>query len=376
MAIVLMTSPYAAFYDDNGNPLSGGKIYSYEAGTTTPKATYTDQGGLAANANPVVLDSAGRAAIWLDNSAGYKFVVKTSADVTIRTVDSITPFNTSAGLAVLGTIAANTIVGNNTGSATTPSALTVAQAQTLLGLAPAYSAIAGFIPSSIAGTATTASLTISAGQATDSTNATTITKATTSSWAASNGNAANGYQGGTTLPNSDTIHLFMISGSSGTACFAHNGLTPTLPTGYTYYRRIASFNTNGSGAPIAYTAIEVGGGAYRAVLATSTAQTYTGSTSGSLLTVTSLPTDIRVKPVIVASAGTSSTYGIITSGDETSAAPALNGTAPGVNFINDGGQAAGVPDVISNTSGQVKQRTSSTDTNYYLYCHGWVDFRR
>lgn len=241
---------------------------------------------------------------------------------------------------------------------------------------PLYGHISGFLPSSITGSSTTASMTISAGQATDSTNAFSITKATSSSWAVSNGNAALGYQGGTTLPNSDTIHLFACYGSSGATIFAHNGLTPTLPSGYDdYYRRIGSFNTNGSGAPIAYTAIELNGGGYDVTLTTATAQTYTGSTSGALLTLSGIPADIRVKPKIVATAGTSSTNGIITTEEETSAAPAQNGTAPGVNFINDGGQNVGFPDVITNTSGQVRQRTSSTDS-YYIYCHGWVDFRR
>lgn len=81
-------SPYMQFFDSNGDPLSGGKVYTYDEGTTTAKATYTDAGGLVENANPVVLDSAGRGDIWL-GSGGYKFVVKTSADVTVKTVDGI-----------------------------------------------------------------------------------------------------------------------------------------------------------------------------------------------------------------------------------------------------------------------------------------------
>lgn len=75
------------FFDDNGDPLNGGKIYSYEVGTTTAKATYTDSAGDTANANPVVCDSAGRASIWLNGPT--KLILKTSADVTVYTVDNV-----------------------------------------------------------------------------------------------------------------------------------------------------------------------------------------------------------------------------------------------------------------------------------------------
>ncbi len=53
------------FLDDNGDPLAGGKLYSYEAGTSTPLATYTDVTGSVANSNPVILDSGGRASVWI-----------------------------------------------------------------------------------------------------------------------------------------------------------------------------------------------------------------------------------------------------------------------------------------------------------------------
>jgi hypothetical protein len=91
-------SPYAGagaqFFDNNGNPLAGGKIFTYAAGTTTPLATYTDYTGNTANpVYPVgiVLDSAGRtpAQIWLTEGSSYKFVLETSAGVTIKTDDNI-----------------------------------------------------------------------------------------------------------------------------------------------------------------------------------------------------------------------------------------------------------------------------------------------
>jgi hypothetical protein len=77
------------YLDANGNPLAGGKLYSYQAGTTTPQATYTDSGGLTANANPVVLDANGEANVWVDPELSYKFVLKNSSDATQWTVDNV-----------------------------------------------------------------------------------------------------------------------------------------------------------------------------------------------------------------------------------------------------------------------------------------------
>lgn len=74
---------------------SGGKVYFYEAGTSTPKNTYpTEADAIAltnANANPLILDSTGRpsTAIWLLTDTQYKVVIKNSADVTISTTDDV-----------------------------------------------------------------------------------------------------------------------------------------------------------------------------------------------------------------------------------------------------------------------------------------------
>lgn len=79
------------FFDNSGNPLSGGKLETYAAGTTTPLATYTTSVGNVAHTNPIVLNSAGRVPtgeIWL-TSVPYKFVLKTSADVLIATYNNI-----------------------------------------------------------------------------------------------------------------------------------------------------------------------------------------------------------------------------------------------------------------------------------------------
>lgn len=92
---VLMAAPYSQFLDDDGNPLSGGKIYSYEAGTTTPKATFTDSSGTILATNPVVLDAAGRAAIWIQGS--YNIRVEDANGVHIRTTPNVVSTDSGAG---------------------------------------------------------------------------------------------------------------------------------------------------------------------------------------------------------------------------------------------------------------------------------------
>lgn len=76
------------FFTANGEPLVGGKLYTYEAGTTTPLATYQDADASIFNPNPVILDSRGEANVWLGLNR-YKFVLKDANDVGIWTVDDI-----------------------------------------------------------------------------------------------------------------------------------------------------------------------------------------------------------------------------------------------------------------------------------------------
>lgn len=76
------------FFDSNGDPLSGGKLYSYLAGTATPSTTYTDSTGGVPNTNPVVLDANGEADVWL-GSGSYKFVLTDSLDVEQWTKDNV-----------------------------------------------------------------------------------------------------------------------------------------------------------------------------------------------------------------------------------------------------------------------------------------------
>lgn len=84
------------FFTSAGKPLAGGKLWSYLAGTNTPAATFTDSGGLTPNPNPVILDSAGRADIWLQPGS-YKFVMMDANDVILWTKDHVKPADGGGG---------------------------------------------------------------------------------------------------------------------------------------------------------------------------------------------------------------------------------------------------------------------------------------
>jgi hypothetical protein len=83
----------AQFFDNSGNILTGGKLYTYAAGTTTPAAAYTTNAGNVAHTNPIILDSAGRVPssgqIWLTAGVNYKFVLTTSVNVQLWSTDNL-----------------------------------------------------------------------------------------------------------------------------------------------------------------------------------------------------------------------------------------------------------------------------------------------
>jgi parallel beta-helix repeat protein len=88
----------AQFFDNDGNVLSGGKIYTYGAGSSTPAVTYTNAAGVIQHSNPIILDSAGRVPggeIWLTDGIQYKFVLNNSVGTLIGTYDNIIGINSN-----------------------------------------------------------------------------------------------------------------------------------------------------------------------------------------------------------------------------------------------------------------------------------------
>jgi len=85
------------FFDNNGDPLVGGKLFTYAAGTTTPQVTYTSATGVTPNSNPIILNGGGRvpSEIWLTDGLQYKFVLYSSTDQLIGSWDNIIGINSN-----------------------------------------------------------------------------------------------------------------------------------------------------------------------------------------------------------------------------------------------------------------------------------------
>lgn len=98
MAAQLAPSPILRFFDNNGNALAGGLLYTYQSGTSTPQATYTDATGGTPNANPVVLNARGEASVWFSAGLSYRLLAKDSAGNTLPgyPVDGVTSGNPSS----------------------------------------------------------------------------------------------------------------------------------------------------------------------------------------------------------------------------------------------------------------------------------------
>jgi hypothetical protein len=134
-------TPNEQFFDASGAPLTGGQLFFYQTGTTTPLATYSDVNLTVPNTNPVILNSAGRAGNIFLQSASYKVVLEDASGAQIWTADPVG--TTTAGIIYWGATTAGT-----------------ANAQTAT-FNPTFASLqAGQVLSFIAGFSNTASLTL------------------------------------------------------------------------------------------------------------------------------------------------------------------------------------------------------------------------
>ena len=248
-------------------------------------------------------------------------------------------------------------------------------------------AIFGLIPSSISGSSTTASMTVSAGAATDASAAASIVLPNAVSWSVTNGNAANGCADGGTLQNSSTYHMYACLGARGVCLYASRTLgmsAASAPAGYnSYVRRIFSFTTTNAGAPIPYTADEVGGGAMMAYLASPTTDVNGASMSTASRTLYTLNVPVGVKlewmGISQINRDETSTGYWLTSPDEPDSPSGSTGATTlfdqGVDAFNFIFTSTSRRRLITNASGQIGIRGSAASL-VYVMTTGWVDARR
>lgn len=239
------------FLDNNGSPLSGGLLYTYQAGTALAANTYTSASGVTPNSNPVVMNAAGRVQgeIWLTQGQAYKFVLKTSTGVTLGTYDNIPGAN---DINILAESSGSSLIGYQplVGSATTVQAELRALdlADTTFALKGANTDITSLAsPALGAATATTAAVDINTTQV--ATTAFVIAQAATATPLVSGAAAV-----GTSKKYAREDHVHPSSLISGTSVYAASGTSVDI-TGIPswVYRVTITFkdvSTNGTSIPL------------------------------------------------------------------------------------------------------------------------------
>ena len=124
------------FLNDAGDSLAGAKIHTFETGTTTPKAAFTDAGAGTPHPNPVVADASGRAFIFLSGTP-YRLRLDDANDVTIWTLDSVIGTSTLVGAPLSTRQTATAAVNCTAGQAVVSAAGIVAIRRVLTGTMPA-----------------------------------------------------------------------------------------------------------------------------------------------------------------------------------------------------------------------------------------------
>lgn len=87
--MAILTMARHRFYKNDGSLNSGGKVWTYVAGTTTPAATYTSSDASVANTNPIILDSKGECDLWVTGQIKVNVLESDNSQVTGWPVDNV-----------------------------------------------------------------------------------------------------------------------------------------------------------------------------------------------------------------------------------------------------------------------------------------------
>jgi hypothetical protein len=95
---VIATYPlFHGFYPD-GTPLLGGKLYTYQAGTSTPAAAYHDAAATMPHQNPIILDDRGEALVHVTQAMLWR--LETPTGVQLWEVDNIGGWGNGGGATI------------------------------------------------------------------------------------------------------------------------------------------------------------------------------------------------------------------------------------------------------------------------------------
>lgn len=417
MTQFIMTNPVFREFDDDGLPLAGGSAYFYEAGTETPKDVFTDSAGATAHASPVVLDARGEAVIY--GSGAYKVVTKDASGTTIRTVDNYKIFPISAFAETIlddaNAEAVRTTLGLGTAAVldagTNPNNVVQLDAQSRL---PAVdgraldltnmpdanfpvsvfafprSYLAGFtLSNSTSGETPDADhdIDIAAGECRDSTHtanivlASSMTKQLDASWAA--GDFKGGLDGGEVQ--ADTwYHVFVIKNPTSAAVdvlFSTSATAPTLPNGYTKFRRIGSVRTDASANILAFK--QYGNKFIWVDPPVNGAAETANNTTGVTITINYVPSGYIVEALLLAVVNDSGDnagfvkvfdYGM-TGQAPTEASGDYTITKPGSNVYETTTQVCTALTVVTSPAAAVEVWGETATCKILFIVQGWIDRR-
>lgn len=231
----------------DGKPLAGGKVYTYSAGTTTGKATYTTMAGTVANPNPVILDQNGKAKIFLGDGS-YRLQIKDSNDALIDDIDQISRYVTQSEFATFQQtvndgvtqltevreqvdVFVNTSIGNQKGFANgiTPLDENVKVDPIHLPSATTLEIGAVKLNNTLASTATDQALTAAQGKALKDLSDTKLNISSAFGVSQTWQNMTSSRVSGTTYTNSTsrTIELYIQTGVNGSSVTVDGGVLPT-----------------------------------------------------------------------------------------------------------------------------------------------------
>lgn len=424
------------FIDANGDPLVGGRIETYLAGSSTQAATYIDDSGSTPQSNPIILDSLGKPTlgpIWLTGGVSYKFIIKNATGSTLWTIDNIAGVNDASvsqsewvesGLVPTyinatsfsvpgdqtGTLQVNrrlrttntsgfiySTITNSVFSAGNTTVTLANDSGTLdAGLsAVAYGllsatnssiplfqtagrAIYGLAMSTAGGSAT---MSVASGQAADANGslmnlAASISK-TTSSWVAGSGNG--GKLSAAAIANNTWYYFYLIRRPDTGVVdvgFDVSATTPTLPTNYTQYRYIGAALTNGSAQWVRF--FQEGDTFLwdAPVIDVTAASAGTSAVTRTLTSPRKIVTALLTVNATVGGAAPSETV-LISPLYMTDAVPS-NTTSPGASLSVPNGQTLTAQvQVSTNASAQVRSRQTdgSANSTMRIITRGWVDSR-